>query len=57
MDRIRGLELKDITGKNNFLCKKRENEPEKRKIEDVNLAKLKGNEKGISMKLLPKAVH
>ena len=57
MDLIRGLELKDITGRNNFLWKKREKEPEKGKIEGVTPVKLKGKEKGISMKLLLKAVH
>ena len=36
---------------------KKEKEPEKGKIEGVTILKLKGKEKGISMKLLPKAVH
>lgn len=57
MDLIRALELKDITGRNNFLWEKREKEPEKGKIEGVTPVKLKGKEKGISMKLLLKAVH
>lgn len=57
MDPIRGLELKDITGRNNFLWKTREKEPENGKIEGVTPVKLKGKEKGIRMKLLLKAVH